>query len=435
MEVYMTHMQERIQFCIAKIIQNNPQVKNIFDEIYQQGGRVLLVGGAVRDCVLGCVGSDLDFEVYHLSFDELKDILEKFGKVCFVGKSFGVLRLQGFDADWSIPRRDSFGRKPTVELDPHMSFDQAFRRRDVTVNAMGIDVYSKELIDPFNGLIDLQHKILRSPDVSFFVQDPLRLFRVMQFVARFEMQVDQTLSQVCRGMDISEVSVERIEQEFSKLFLKSQKPSLGLKWLASIDRLVDIIPNIHFDQELYDSLDCLAQHDHINGQQRLIASWAFMAVRLNEAPLQYVTIHEKITPSQLHVLTAWLKRYIGSQDMVHQAALWAWYVRYIPILVQENNELAYKWFAHFLMPAGSIQALCEIAVCWWPEEMIEQCIHQARAATVLYHGQEPLLSGKDLISYAQGKELGELLKKAYQLQLEKSITDKNKLLAFVTKTA
>src|SRR3990167_4052114 len=183
-ENYMTQIQERINICIAKIIQQSPQVKNIFDEIYQQGGRVLLVGGAVRDCLLGCLSSDLDFEVYHLSFEQVQDILQKFGKVSFVGKSFGVLRLHGFDADWSIPRTDSIGRKPNVQLDPNMSFVQAFRRRDVTVNAMGIDVASLELIDPYDGLADLQKKILRACDVDFFVQDPLRLFRVMQLTAR-----------------------------------------------------------------------------------------------------------------------------------------------------------------------------------------------------------------------------------------------------------
>jgi len=431
----MIHIQERIQICIAKIIQNNPQVKNIFDEIYQQGGRVLLVGGAVRDCLLGCLGSDLDFEVYHLSFEELEAILQKFGKVSFVGKSFGVLRLHGFDADWSIPRVDSYGRKPTVELNPNMSFEQAFRRRDVTVNAMGIDVYSHELIDPFNGIADLKQKTLRSPDVTFFVQDPLRLFRVMQLAARFEMQVDQTLSQVCRTMDISTISTERIEQEFAKLFLKSQKPSIGLRWLQHIERISEILPTVEIDQTLYDNLDCLAQHDNIVDEHKLLGSWAFLVSRVQDVLLQQKRVDEKISLEQLKFLTAWLKIYIGSQDLIHKVVLMSWYVQYIPLMVQNGKDLSYKWLAHWLAPWSNLQTMSDIGVCWWQEEMVELFIQQAKIAKVLYHQEEALLTGNDLLTYAQGKELGELLKQAYSMQLELSIADKQKLLQMVIKKA
>jgi len=431
----MIHIQERIQICIAKIIQNNPQVKNIFDEIYQQGGRVLLVGGAVRDCLLGCLGSDLDFEVYHLSFEELEAILQKFGKVSFVGKSFGVLRLHGFDADWSIPRVDSYGRKPTVELNPNMSFEQAFRRRDVTVNAMGIDVHSHELIDPFNGIADLKQKTLRSPDVTFFVQDPLRLFRVMQLAARFEMQVDQTLSQVCRTMDISTISTERIEQEFAKLFLKSQRPSIGLRWLQHIERISEILPTVEIDQMLYDKLDCLAQHDNILDEQKLLGSWAFLASRIQDVLLQHKNVDEKISIEQLKFLTVWLKTYIGSQDLIHKVVLMSWYVQYIPLMVHRGKDLSYKWLAHWLAPWSNLQMMSDIGVCWWQEEMVELFIQQAKVAKVLYHEEEALLTGKDLLTYAQGKELGEMLKQAYSMQLEQSIADKQKLLQMVIKKA
>lgn len=428
----MTHIQERIQICIAKIIQNNPQVKNIFDEIYQQGGRVLLVGGAVRDCLLGCLGSDLDFEIYHLSFDELQAILEKFGKVSFIGKSFGVLRLHGFDADWSIPRIDSYGRKPTVELNPNMGFAQAFRRRDLTMNAIGIDVHSHELIDPFNGMQDLKHKILRSPDVSFFVQDPLRLFRVMQFASRFEMQVDQTLSQVCRTMDISTISQERIEKEFSKLFLKSQKPSIGLTWLEEIERLPEILPLVMLDQSLLDSLDCLAQHEHISDQVKLLGSWACIARNINDVSVQHKKIDEKITLSQQHFLTDWLKKYIGSSELVSEIAQISWYVSYIPEMVSNENPLLYKWLAHWLAPWSNLQMLSDIGGCIFSEETIEQFMMHAKNAKVLYHQEEPLLTGKDLLQYQpSGKEMGQILKAAYSIQLQDSITDKNKLLQIV----
>lgn len=429
----MTQIQERINICIAKIIQQSPQVKNIFDEIYQQGGRVLLVGGAVRDCLLGCLSSDLDFESYHISFDQLQDILQKFGKVSFVGKSFGVLRLHGFDADWSIPRTDSFGRKPTVQLDPNMSFEQAFRRRDVTVNSMGIDVASLELVDPFDGLIDLQNKILRAADVTFFVQDPLRLFRVMQLIARFDMRVDELLSQVCQSMDISEVSVERIEQEFFKLFTKSCQPSKGFAWMTHINRLVDVFSSVSFDQKFYTRLDAIAQHNKFNVEQKNMACWALLAQGLADDSLENVDIHQKMNSAQVIALSSFLKRYLGSIDLISKAAKLSWYARYVPVMAIMNDPTAYKWLAHWIQPFFNLQFLSEVASCWYSQELVEKFVIAAKNAKVLHHAEEPLLTGVDLLDHAQGKELGELLKTAYELQLQDSISDKSKLLKKILK--
>lgn len=429
----MTHVQERIYICISKIIQQNPQLKNIFDEIYQQGGRVLLVGGAVRDCLLGCLGSDLDFEIYHLPFEQLQDILEKFGKTSFVGKSFGVLRLHGLDADWSIPRIDSAGRKPSVQLDPDMSFDQAFRRRDVTVNSIGIDVCSQELIDPYDGYLDLQKKILRSADVTFFVQDPLRLFRVMQFAARFEMTIDETLSQVCRTMDISEISVERIEKEFNKLFTQATKPSIGFAWLAHIGRLADFFPGVRFDNHFYQRLDCIAQHHTLSNQQKIVASWALIAQGLQADELRDISVDQKIEQQQLAVIVALLKKYIGSSDIIQAAALLSWYVRYVQLLVQQENQILCKWLAYWTDTHFSMHFLSDVSTCWYTQEQVEQFVCMAKNAKVLYKAEEPLLAGADLLSHAQGKELGDLLKKAYEIQIQESIHDKQKLLSKVIK--
>ena len=429
----MTQIQERINICIAKIIQQSPQVKNIFDEIYQQGGRVLLVGGTVRDCLLGCLSCDLDFEVYHLSFEHLQDILQKFGKVSFVGKSFGVLRLHGFDADWSIPRTDSFGRKPTVQLDPDMSLSQAFRRRDVTINSMGIDVASLELVDPYDGYADLQKKILRATDVTFFVQDPLRLFRVMQLCARFDMKVDETLSQVCKTMDIADISVERIEQEFFKLFTKSMQPSKGFVWLAYINRLTDIFPTVSFDKNFYLRLDAIAQHHKFTPEQKNMACWALIAQGLPDDLFKTVAIDQKINHEQLVALNLFLKKYVGSTDLIAQASKLSWYVRYVPLMAKLENPVAYKWLAYWTEPQFNLQFLGEVASCWYAQELVEKFVIAAKNAKVLHHAEVPLLTGADLLEYAQGKELGDLIKKGYELQLQDAIHDKSKLLKKILK--
>ncbi|MBP7854443.1 CCA tRNA nucleotidyltransferase [Candidatus Babeliales bacterium] len=426
----MNQSQERIAICISKISQYHSSIKHVFDEIYQQGGRVLLVGGAVRDCLLGCLNSDFDFEIYHLSFEELEYILKKFGKVCFVGKSFGVLRLEGIDADWSIPRSDSVGRKPVVHLDPDMSFAQAFRRRDLTINAMGIDVASLELIDPYDGVSDLGKKVLRSPDVTFFVQDPLRFFRVMQFVARFDMHVDSVLTQVCQTMDLSTISIERIEQELYKLFSKANHPSKGFLWLAKMDRLTDIFPAVRFDEQFYKRIDTIAQHYNFKSEQKIIVSFALIAYGLQHDSLQHVHCADKITVAQTQVINGLLKQYITSHNVMHTAAMISWYIRYVPLI---NDVLACKWLAHWTESYFSLQFLADVAACWYGSEISEKFIQLAKHAKVLHHAEEPLLQGQDLLDYAQGKELGELIKKAYALQLQDSIHDKAKLLKNVLK--
>lgn len=239
-----TKIDSTIQSCLEKTVHNYPKVVSIAQALHQAGARVFLVGGAVRDLLLGNQPKDLDIEVQNISLPELENILKKFGPVSTVGKSFGVLRVHGVDVDWSLPRSDTSGRKPTVTVDPFMDIKQAFARRDLTINAMGIDLHSFELVDPFNGQKDLQEKKLRATDPQFFVEDPLRFFRVMQFVARFQMFPDKELNELCRSMDLSGVSRERIDQECAKWLLKSKKPSLALDWLESIGRLQDIFPEV-----------------------------------------------------------------------------------------------------------------------------------------------------------------------------------------------
>src|SRR5579863_783593 len=153
-----------------------PQSEKIYEivkVIAQHKGRALLVGGAVRDMVMGRSVKDLDVEVYGLSETQLEQLLKQFGPVSLVGKAFGVLRIHSLDVDWSLPRADSPGRKPTVVIDPFMSVEFAARRRDLTMNAMALDLMTGELIDPCNGMRDIKNKILRTPDPSFFIQDPL----------------------------------------------------------------------------------------------------------------------------------------------------------------------------------------------------------------------------------------------------------------------
>jgi len=205
--------------------------------IAEAGGRALLVGGSVRDAVLGQAAKDFDIEVYGLPADKVEEITQKFGKVSSVGKAFGILKLGfpgGMDIDVSLPRTDSkigVGHRGfAVKTDPHMSIEDAARRRDFTMNSLAADPLSGTLYDPFGGVQDLRERRLRITDSERFRDDPLRVMRALQFIARFGLELDQRDTHIIQEMAplLGELPKERIGEEWKKLLLKSQKPSLGL---------------------------------------------------------------------------------------------------------------------------------------------------------------------------------------------------------------
>ncbi len=217
------------------------------------GGRAIAVGGYVRDRLLRHGSKDYDIEVFGLELDALQTILGRFGRVLTVGRAFGVLRLSDLDIDFSLPRRDSKvgpgHRGFDVDVDPTLDFAAAARRRDLTVNSMGLDLLTQEILDPYGGREDLERKVLRAVDPRTFPEDPLRGLRVAQFSARLEMRPNDELLALCRQLDLSEVSPERILEEFRKLLLQGVRPSLGLAFLREsgllrffpeIEALIDV---------------------------------------------------------------------------------------------------------------------------------------------------------------------------------------------------
>ncbi len=197
------------------------------------GGRALLVGGSVRDALLGILGKDLDIEVHGLELGRLLRLLRPLGPVNEVGRSFGVLKLRiaGGELDVSVPRRDRQGgtghRGIEATADPFLGTTEAARRRDLTINAIAWDPLEQEFIDPFGGRGDLEARLLRAVDPHSFGEDPLRALRVAQFVGRFGFTVDPSLEDLCLRMPLADLPAERIHGEVDKLLLKSVRPSDG----------------------------------------------------------------------------------------------------------------------------------------------------------------------------------------------------------------
>ncbi|MDR0534939.1 MAG: HD domain-containing protein [Puniceicoccales bacterium] len=209
-------------------------VRDVIADIAAAGGRALLVGGCVRDALLGHASKDMDIEVHNLSADALRPVLARRHSIITVGQSFGVFKLRGLDVDVSLPRRESKNgvghRGFAVWGDPRMSLREAASRRDFTINAVYWDPATGALLDPCGGLRDLESRILRHTSPSF-ADDPLRVLRAMQFLARFQFSPAPETVALCRSIDPENLPAERIFEEWLKLILKGEKPSLGLGFL------------------------------------------------------------------------------------------------------------------------------------------------------------------------------------------------------------
>ena len=216
------------------------------EAIRDAGGRALLVGGCVRDQLMGAQPKDWDLEVYSLDPARLREILDQFGPVNVVGEAFTVYKL-GKHLDVSIPRRErksSRGHRGfVIEGDPSMSVTEATRRRDFTINAILQDPLTEEIIDPFNGRSDIEQRLLRAVSSETFVEDSLRVLRAAQFAARFEFEIDPDTVELCRTMDLSDLPAERIWGELEKL-LQATRPSIGIEWLRRLGAIEKLFPEI-----------------------------------------------------------------------------------------------------------------------------------------------------------------------------------------------
>ncbi len=215
--------------------------------IHDAGGRALLVGGCVRDALMGTQPKDWDLEVYQLDAQRLREILDQFGPVNVVGEAFTVYKL-GRHLDVSIPRRErksGRGHKAfIIEGDPEMSVADAARRRDFTINAILQDPLTGELIDPFHGRRDIERRVLRAVSAETFAEDSLRVLRAAQFASRFQFDIGPDTVELCRSIDLSDLPAERVWGEVEKLLLQSSRPSIGLEWLRKLGVVEKLFPEI-----------------------------------------------------------------------------------------------------------------------------------------------------------------------------------------------
>lgn len=210
------------------------------------GGRALCVGGFARDRLLERPSADLDLEVFGISEDQLRALLTTLGRVEPVGQAFPVYKLGHIDV--ALPRRESKsgrGHKGfTVQGDHTMTFEEAARRRDFTINAMGWDPLTGEYLDPFDGRADLVRRLLRVVDPDTFADDSLRVLRALQFAARFGLAIEEETALICRAIVLDDLPAERIWGEFEKLLLQAERPSIGFALARELGVIEQILPEM-----------------------------------------------------------------------------------------------------------------------------------------------------------------------------------------------
>ena len=402
------------------------QLKPIFNTLLEQNIKPIIVGGFVRDSLLEIESKDIDIELYNLaSLDSLEKILAEFGDVNSVGKSFGVckLTLKDLDIDFSLPRRDSKISKGhagfKITTDSSLDFPTATSRRDFTMNAIGYDVSTHKLLDPFNGIDATKSKLISAVDLSKFDEDPLRVLRAIQFASRFEFHLDDALFEKCKTMlqnsVLEELPKERIFEEIKKLLLKSKKPSIGFKLLQELGGFTYFKELASLSDEAFaltlKRLDYLASLD--TKGKRL----ALMLSLLTQ-------------PLQLQERTTFLERFTNKKELLQEVLL------FTTIRVDVNNfsdydiyllatQVTIKTFLYYLeaLSLGSDQ------------KQVEKIKQRAIELNVLEKKAPALLLGRDLISLGlkPSEKFSTILHDAYLAQINALFHTKDEAIEWVKK--
>ncbi len=386
----------------------------VITALQNNGASPVLVGGFVRDSLLSIAIKDIDIEVYNISdFDSMAEILKSFGSVNLVGKSFGVLKLSfyGYELDFSLPRTEKkigSGHKGFgVLLDAQLSFKEAARRRDFTINAMGYELNSRTLLDPYNGRKDLNNKMLTYVNKDTFMEDPLRVLRAVQFCARFELTCKDELIELCRFICekgfIKELPKERIFEEFSKLLLKAHKPSIGLALFKTF-HLTKYFPEISDKNNLFANIDAMVNLKTENSKRDMVLMLSLIVYHFDSTKDVEIFLHKLLNETQImdDVLNLYEYRYTLN-DFAQK-----------PLINYDILLLSTKTMIQDLLILGEAQG-----------KDFRNIKERAEQLNVLTCKPKALLYGRDLIELGLSPStlFSEILEVAYDAQLQEFFTN------------
>ena len=401
----------------------------IAGDIREAGGRAFLVGGWVRDALLGKSCRDYDVEVYDMAQDALVPILSKYGRTNLVGKAFGVIHLamKGLSLDFSFPRTESkvgYGHRGfVVHTDEKLSFKEAALRRDFTINAMGMELPELTLCDPYGGIDDLKTHTLRHVGPAF-AEDSLRILRGVQFASRFGCTLAPDTVELCRTLSLDDLSVERLFEEFKKWLLKPGKPSLGLKAFLDI-KLDEYFPEIHPFKESWETLGTILDNmvplrDTLPEAQAMEFAFAALLSDSAETSLKFL---ERITNEThlLKIVPPLLKAYqeldtaiVNDAPALRRLAVKLGGLKLLGLLVKCTPREFYA--------DSAADGECFADKLW----------KAASELDLIEEAPQPYLMGKMLMDMGvkPGKQMGEIIKKSFELQLDGEIKNAEEAIAW-----
>jgi tRNA nucleotidyltransferase (CCA-adding enzyme) len=414
--------------------------------VAEEGGRALLVGGCVRDAVLGRPVRDVDVEVFGVDGDRLEARLAEVFGCRRVGTAYPVLVLDGLPIDVSLPER------------PDLGFAAAAARRDFTLNALGWDPERGELLDPHGGRSDLEARVLRHTSARF-VEDPLRVLRGMQLCARFDLEAAPETVAICRTLTPEGIPPERIFAEWRKLLIEGERISRGLAflqacdWLPHFPELAELVgcpqdPEWHPEGDVWIHtlycLDAFAQARTGDEREDLLVGLAVLCHDFGKPPTTVTEADGRIT-SKRHdrVGETLVRRFL--ERMTRETEL----LREVPRLVAAHlapsqlhrdraGDTAIRRLAGRV---GSIERLLRVAAAdhagrppkpALPFEAGDWLRERARALAISDRSPEPLLKGRHLVALAlePGPAFGELLDACFEAQLRGDVTTLDEAIEF-----
>lgn len=428
----------------------------ILCRLREEGARPLLVGGWVRDALLGRDSTDIDVEVFGIAADRLERIVGSLVPLVLVGKAFAVYKVEP-NVEFSLPRKDSLvgtgHRGFAVEAIPDLPFPEAAQRRDFTMNAMALDPFTGELLDPWGGRDDLEANLLEIVDRDRFADDPLRVLRAAQFLARFPLSPSSSLIEASRRVGAETLPAERVFAELCKL-LRGERPSRGLRFLLAsgwIRYLPEVAALVGVPQD---------PSWHPEGDV-----WTHVLRSLDEA----VALRPGEERRDLLLMLGVLCHDLGKATMTrciagrirsigHSEAGAALATRFLTRLTKDRTIIAgveelVRWHLapEFLSTqSAKLSAVRRLARRLAPEAdivILERCsradyrgsgrredeafpagewlLRAASDAGVLDRPEEPVLQGRHLLERGvpPGPSMGALLRRAYLIQIDEGIRD------------
>jgi len=455
--------------------------KELFIRLF--GKEIYAVGGCVRDKIMNRITSEFDLLITHNTAQEIINKLKPYGRVDLVGKSFGVIKFTKADHtyDIALPRQDKPKKeKPKahkdfiIEADPDMPVEADLKRRDFRCNSMAVHLEDGTVLDPFNGKEDINLKKIRLTNPKSFPDDPLRIIRAARFASVLGFSLEQKIYSSAKKVDLTGLSMERVNEELFKILLDSSQPSCGLEELFTLDALRQLFPELyaltlsiqdskfHPEKDKYghnsvwqhtkitvDQAKRLTNKSDLSRQEKLVlllaalfhdigkpatANWEFKKGRMVITNNRHDITGEKITKKVFDRLKifSWegydIRKTVLSLIQCHHRASELWQNRKI-VTKKAFNRLAVDVSGEITLlvylDAADRAGRNETPV-YDLDKMSQWIINKFKSLNVSKKTITPIIMGRDLMKLGiqPGPEMGKLLKQLYQLQLDTDFVTK-----------